>query len=117
MDSLLLSNVTNDILVVDFQQTEILDQHAVDTVGQELKNLVADSQCSKVLLDMNRIELLTSAMIGQFVLLHKESRARGADLRFCNLTSEINELFRITKLDIFFELHESREEAMQAFVE
>ena len=115
MDTPLLSHVSNDVLIVDFQQTEILDQSAVDSVGKELRQLALDSDCTKVLLDMSRIELMTSAMIGQFVSLHNEAQQRGVDLRFCNLSNEISELFGIMKLDTIFNLRGSREEAMESF--
>ena len=113
----LLTNVSNNVLIIDFQETKILDQEVVDTIGKELADLSKDPMTSKILLDMNRIELMTSAMIGNFVAFNKKCKEQDVVVKMCNLTSEIAELFKITRLDSVFDIHDSRESAMHSFQE
>ena len=68
----------------------------------------------KIVIDLNRIELMTSTMIGQFVTFHNRCKERDIDVRFCNLSSEIQKLFKITKLDSMFHVSETREKAMDS---
>ncbi len=111
----LISQVSHGVLIIDFQETTILDQAMVDTIGQELQDLAASTKVNKILVDMNRIELMTSAMVGQFINFNKKATDRGITVHFCNLTSEISQLFRITRLDSVFTIHQTREEAIKAF--
>ena len=111
----LLSQVSKDILIIDFQETKILDQETVDTIGGEMEQLAENSDVSKILLDLNRIELMTSAMIGQMVAFNKKCGERNVNVKMCNLTSEIKKLFKITKLDTVFDIYRNREDAIYAF--
>ena len=87
----------------------------VDSIGAELQQLAEDSDVSKILLDLNRIELMTSAMIGQLVSFNKKCGERDIAVKMCNLTSEIKNLFKITKLDTIFNIYQNREDAIYAF--
>ena len=109
----LLQSVSDDVMILDFEQTKILHQDAVDTIGAELQNIARTTDLKKIVVDMNRIELMTSSMIGQFVSFHKQCQARGISVTFCNLTSQIKELFKITKLDTMFQIKGNREEALK----
>ena len=102
-------------MVLDFEETKILDQQTVDSIGEELQGIAQSTELTKILVDMNRIELMTSTMIGQFVTFNRKCDERGIDVRFCNLTSQIKDLFRITKLDEMFDISENREKAMESF--
>ena len=110
----LLQSVSDDVMILDFEQTKILHQDAVDTIGSELQNIARTTDLKKIIVDMNRIELMTSSMIGQFVSFHKQCQARGINVTFCNLTSQIKELFKITKLDTMFQIKGTREDAMKS---
>ena len=109
----LLQSVSEDVIILDFEQTKILHQDAVDTIGAELQNIARTTEMKKIVVDMNRIELMTSSMIGQFVSFHKQCQARGINISFCNLTKQIKELFKITKLDTMFQIKKNREDAMK----
>lgn len=111
----LISSVSQDVMILDFQETKILDQQTVDDIGNELQNIAQTTELKKIIVDMNRIELMTSTMIGQFVSFNKHCEERKIEVHFCNLTSQIQELFKITKLDSVFKVTENREKAIESF--
>ena len=113
--SSLISSVSNDVMILDFEDTKILDQQTVDEIGGELQNIAKTTELTKVIVDMNRIELMTSTMIGQFVAFNRDCGERKIEVHFCNLTSQIKELFKITKLDTVFKITKNREQALESF--
>lgn len=111
----LISSVSNDVMILDFEETKILDQKTVDDIGGDLQKIAKSTEMKKIVVDMNRIELMTSTMIGQFVTFNRECNERGIEVHFCNLTSSIKDLFKITKLDSVFKIMENREKAIDGF--
>ncbi len=111
----LIQTMSDDVLILDFEATRILDQQMVSSIGGELQNLAQSTEVKKILIDMNRIELMTSTMIGQFVTFNSKCKERSIAVHFCNLTSQIQELFKITKLNTVFTIADNREKAMAGF--
>jgi anti-sigma B factor antagonist len=110
----LITTTSDDIQILDFEETRILDQETVDSIGGELQAIAEATDVKKIVIDLNRIELMTSTMIGQFVTFHNRCRDREIELRFCNLSSEIQNLFKITRLDSLFQIAETREKAIES---
>lgn len=108
----LITSLSHDVLVIDFAETRILDQETVHAVEAELTRIAEDAEQDKILIDMNRIELMTSMMIGEFIKFNTRCKELDKRVMFCNLTSQITELFRITRLDTIMEMGGSREEAL-----
>ncbi len=109
----LITTQSNNVLVIDFAETRILDQETVDAVEAELMRIANDSEQTRYLIDMNRIELMTSMMIGEFIKFNSRCKELGKQAMFCNLTSQITELFRITRLDTIMAVARTREEALK----
>ena len=111
----LITTTSDDVQILDFEQTRILDQETVDSIGGELNAIAQATEIKKIVVDLNRIELMTSTMIGQFVTFNNQCKEREIAVHFCNLTSEIQNLFKITKLDSMFSIFETREKAIDSF--
>jgi len=111
----LIQTTTDDVLILDFEETRILDQEMVDKIGAAMQNVSQTTEVKKIIVDMNRIELMTSTMIGQFVSFNNRCKERSIAVHFCNLTSQISELFKITKLDSVFTIAANREKAVALF--
>ena len=111
----LITTTTDGVQVLDFEETKILDQESVDSISGELQAIAQSTDAKKIVIDMNRIELMTSTMIGQFVNFNNQCKERDIAVHFCNLTTQIRELFKITKLDSMLTIAETREKAIASF--
>ena len=82
-----------------------------------LSNLVGEvlEHGSKVVLDLSGVSTIDSAGIGELVLLHTWAQARNADLRCASPSPFVRDLLYLTRLDSFFEIHPSLNEALAAF--
>lgn len=104
-----------DVSVVEFRDSKILDETLIQEIGIELFALVDQQFRPKLLLDFSNVDYLSSAALGKLITLHKRIREKKGLLRFCTIKPKIYDVFRITKLDKIFEIHESRDKALGSF--
>jgi anti-anti-sigma factor len=111
-DSLLEITMQDDVAVVSFRTSRILDQSNVQQLGDELDQLVEEHQFGKIVLNFNKIHYMSSAVMGKLVGLQKKVQSRGGELRLCNISSSIYEIFEIMRFDELFEICETEDDAV-----
>ena len=104
-----------DVAVVNFKDKKILDEQAIQTIGEQLFNLVDTDGCKKLLLNFQNVEYLSSAALGKLITLNKKIQAVGGRLVLCEISPQIYEVFEITKLDKFFTIQKEEQAALQSF--
>jgi anti-sigma B factor antagonist len=82
-----------------------------------LSSLVGEvlRESGKVVLDLSGVSSIDSAGIGELVLLHSWAQAKNADLKCASPSPFVRDLLDLTRLDSFFEIHPSLNEALAAF--
>ena len=82
-----------------------------------LSSLVGEvlRESGKVVLDLSGVSSIDSAGIGELVLLHSWAQAKNADLKCASPSPFVRDLLDLTRLDSFFEIHPSMDEALAAF--
>ena len=114
--SSLKSQEEEDVLIVNFTDAKILDEARIQQIGSELMEMVAAAETSKKLLvDFSGVQFMSSAMIGKLVLLNKKSKAGSIDLKFCSISPNVLEVFKITRLNKVFKIVADKEKAMKDF--
>jgi anti-sigma B factor antagonist len=71
----------------------------------------------KVVLDLSGVSAIDSAGIGELVLLHRQAEEKKVELKYANPRPFVRNLFDLTQLDSFLEIHPSVGEALAAFHE
>ncbi len=105
-----------DVVVVSFKHTKILDQTVIRQIGAEFKDLTMQAAADRrLLLNLNKIEFMASAMIGQIMLLYKQCKKDKIDLKLCCISPNIMEVFKITTLDKLLDIHDTEHKAIEAF--
>ncbi|MGD9720910.1 MAG: STAS domain-containing protein [Pirellulales bacterium] len=105
-----------EVLVVGFRQASILDQAVIDQIGQELNQAGLEASSNhKMLVDFQFVEYMSSAMLGKLVQLHKRCKADKIKLKFCGISNNPLEVFKITRLDKLFEIHKDAPAALESF--
>jgi len=110
-----LINVTvlDDVGVVNFTTTQVLDELNVQQLGQELMDLVEKRYMVKLVLNFENVKFLSSAVLGKLISLNKRLTAEKGRLAFCHIREDIMQVFKITRLDKLIPILESEEEAVQ----
>ena len=86
----------------------------IDASGP-LSDLVEEGGHRKLVLDFADVRFLSSAGLGVLMGLRERVDEAGGELRLCRLEPSLRELFRLTKLEELFEIHEDEQKAIARF--
>ncbi len=104
-----------EVAVVRFVDRKILDELNIQELGQELFQLVEEDNKTRLLLNFQQVEFLSSAALGKLITLDKKVKAHGGKMKMCNIRPEIYEVFAITKLNKLFDIKDDEADALAAF--
>ena len=100
-----------DTLVISFLSSAIQNETEVNEASENLKHYLMNSVEKNIVLDLSRIKLMTSAMIGELVKFKKKCDREQRKLKLCGLSPATAEVFKVTRLDKFFKIYASRKKA------
>jgi anti-sigma B factor antagonist len=103
---------SGDVTVVSFLVQKILNEEYIKGLGEELLALVEREDRRKVVLDFSNVEYLSSAALGKCISLQFLLWRVGGGLALCRIDPQIAEVFEIQKLDKFFRIFDTPEEAL-----
>ncbi len=70
---------------------------------------------TKVVLDLSRLRFLDSSGLGSFLSCLRKVMAQGGDLKLCGMSQQVRAVFELVRMHRILEIHNSREEAVEAF--
>ena len=106
---------TDDSLNAEITDAKILDEGTILQTGKELMDLLPRSAGKRILVNFRRVQFMSSAMIGKLVLLNKQSKAAEVELKFCSISPNVLEVFKITRLNKVFKIVTDEEKALKDF--
>ena len=101
------------VLVIYLQDVRIIDERRIAALGQELTELVHDTECKQIILSFNNVGFMSSAMIGKLVAFDKKCKSLDMKLRLCDIGENVDEVFKLMRLDKVFSIDKTEEEALQ----
>jgi anti-sigma B factor antagonist len=101
-----------DVTKVAFTERSIIDEVVIHQIGQEILKLADAEAAPKMVLDFTGVQHLSSAALGVLISVHNRVKTRQGQLRLCAISKPIFEVFRITKLDRLFQVHDTLEQAL-----
>lgn len=105
----------DNVVVVEFADRKILDELVINEIADELAGLIQKHEGIHLLLNFKNVEHMTSAALGMLITLRRKvQEARGA-LKLASIIPDIYEVFKITRLNQVFEIHENEAGALAAF--
>lgn len=112
----LRSQEIEDVLVVNFTEAKILDEAKIQQIGKELMDMaISAKENKKMVVNFQGVSFMSSAMIGKLVLLHKQCKTLDVALKLCEISNNVMEVFKITKLNKVFDIHADQEKAIKSF--
>ncbi|MFW6189209.1 MAG: anti-sigma factor antagonist [Planctomycetota bacterium] len=116
-DALLRVTKQDDVAVVSFVTSRILDQSNVQQLGEEFDSLVDQHHLEKIVVNFENVSYMSSAVMGKLVALLKKVQSEGGELKLCNIEESIYEIFEIMRFDKMFDIEQSEEDAVLALME
>jgi anti-sigma B factor antagonist len=98
--------------IVQFRDAKILEDRTIIKLGGELNNLVQGSAGIRLVLDFTGVSYLSSAALGKLITLRRKVDQVGGKLRLCEIPPETLAVFKMAKLDEYFEICRDRRAAI-----
>ncbi len=108
-------NAVGNVVVVNFHRGRIREEREILKALEELGKYIESHPNANVLLNLENIEYLSSAGLGNLVGLLKKSRRSNGHFKLCRLQEPIFELFEVMRLTKIFEIHDTEEAAVKSF--
>ncbi len=102
-------------LVIRFTEGRILDESRIRALGDEMIKLLDRTEQENVLLNFRRVDFMSSAMLGTLVKFHKKCKEYKATLKLSDISPDILEVFKITRLTKLFDIEKDEASALKAF--
>jgi anti-sigma B factor antagonist len=103
------------VLVVTFVDRELLEETAIQAIGEQLAALVERLTRPQLVLNLGGIEKLSTMLLSKIVALHKKVRAARGRLALCGIEPRLYEIFDILKLPHLLPIYVEEQEALQTF--
>jgi anti-anti-sigma factor len=113
--ALVKSEIKGEIRVIFLDAPQLIDQVTIDQCRRELDELLDKTEETHCVLHFGRVTFMSSAALGMLVRVHKKCKQYGVELKLCNISPEIREVFSITGLDKVFSIHPDAADALAAF--
>ncbi len=101
--------------VVEFADRKILEEVSIQEIGDELGRLVESEPGIRLLLSFKNVDHLSSAALGVLITLNKKVKESSGALKLSDINKQIYEVFKITRLNRIFDIHDTAEDALNGF--
>lgn len=101
------------ILVVDCEGRIIFGEESAD-LRDTMKMLIGQS--NRIVLNLAGVNYIDSGGLGTLVALYTTAHTAGTTIKLCNLTQRVGDLLQVTKLLTIFEVYDSEQKAIDAFL-
>ena len=114
-DSRLVVRKEVDIIRIEFLDRNIIEEAGIQQIGDEILQIIDAAANPKVLISFENVEHLSSAALGTLITINNRIRQKGGQLRLANIDAQIYEVFKITKLNKLFQIHDNADMAVHSF--
>jgi anti-anti-sigma factor len=103
-----------NVLVLQIKNFDFERQPAA-IVGDELRTIVERSPVPWILLDLVNVGFMTSAFIGQLILLKKRCDNKRLTLKLCGLLPQHRDVLKLVRFDDLVDIHDDKQDAIDSF--
>jgi anti-sigma B factor antagonist len=104
------------VIEVSFLEKNILDENNIQQIGTELDAALEHVAVPQLIIDFGNVQHLSSAALGILITMNNRVNGKGGKMALANIHPQIFEVFRITKLDRIFTVHETAQAARAEMV-
>ena len=105
-ESLLQFEKNGSITVGTIHNANMLDGLTVNDFGKEVIDHVNANAGTNLLLNFKQVQYLSSAALTELIQINDAIVAGKGALKICNVTADIQKVFKITNFDKLFDIHD-----------
>jgi anti-anti-sigma factor len=110
---LLIEQVGETVIITPSKDLSELAFEQIEKDADHALQLLDGTRAKSVVLDFCRTDYCGSTALSFFVKLWKKVRLAHGHMAFCNLSAHEREILAITKLDMLWDICDSREDALE----
>ena len=114
-DDLIQFRTEGSVVVATVTRGRFRDEREILSTLERLGEFINGRDGIRLLLNMDKVEYLSSAGLGTLVGLLKKCRQKEGQFKLCCLNESIGELFQVMKLDRIFEIYPDEQSAVESF--
>jgi len=99
--------------IISFTDEKILEESDIKALQESIMSVVEQTERIKLILDFGNVQFLSSAVLGLLIRLSKRIYEHDGQLKLCNITPKIFEIFKITRLTKTFDIYKDVESAVE----
>ncbi|MHC4323355.1 MAG: STAS domain-containing protein [Planctomycetota bacterium] len=105
---------TQNATIVTFVNKTVLEEWDIQTLQELVEPVIKQTKRIKLIINFYNVRLMPSIGLGVLVRISKNINEREGQLRLCNLSPKIYEIFEITRLTRAFEIHPDLKSAVKS---
>lgn len=103
------------VQVVVIESSHLVDGPVLDAVRDCLEGLRSACPRLDLVVDLSNVEMLSSPAIGLLGMEHRTIWNAKGRMKICGIGPTVMQVFKITRLDGYFDLYETRAAALASF--
>ena len=100
--------------VVTFVDEKILEEMDIQALRESIMSVIEEGGRINLILDFCNVRFLSSAVLGLLMRISKKVYEQDGQLRLCNISSRLYEIFKITRLNKIFDIYDDVESATES---
>jgi len=104
-----------EVYVARFADARLRNELLIENVGHELLEVAEVPNCRHLLLNLDGVTKMASAMLGTLVKLQKRMQAKDGKLILCEIGPGVQEVLDVTGLDEYFQVRDTETKGVMAF--
>ena len=102
--------------IVTFVDEKILEEMDIQSLQASVMSVIEEAERVNMILDFCNVRFLSSAVLGLLMRISKKVYEREGQLRLCNISPRIYEIFKITRLNKIFDIYENVKSATESLL-
>lgn len=111
----LIVQTVKDVTLVTFSDSSIIDTQLIEAIGRELIALVDKQNRRKMVIDLTKVQHLSSSALGALLPVSEKARKLKGKVVLCGVNPTIRRVFKITNLDKLFTFADTEADALSEF--
>ena len=104
-----------EIAIAFVHSKQVIDSGDVTLFGDEIINFLKKRPDSHLLLNFEKVDFMSSAMLTEMLRINDMVRTQRGSLRICGLRKEMQQVFEVTKLDSIFHIETDCDECAKRY--
>lgn len=100
--------------IVTFVDEKILEEMDIHSLQVSIMSVIEEGGRINLILDFCNVQFLSSAVLGLLMRISKKVYEQEGQLRLCNISPRIYEIFKITRLNKIFDIYEDVQSAAES---